>query len=198
MMMPASASVPPLDKLPTTTVPIYLLDTHHVQEQTVDEKIIVTICRDVFRGEKLSLQVLDRAGARECVHKEAYGLISITDPQFVHPALCDDPCRLGVLRLTFSDVEERVARLRLPADQIVAFTPDLAQQVVGFVRQQMTQGTRLFVIHCEAGISRSAGVATALSRHYNQDESFFLLNYRPNRWVRKCLLESLEEEIDAR
>src|SRR5438094_442563 len=103
--------------------------TSVVQEARVDEDI----CREVYRGEALALQVLDRHSARQCSHPEPYAVISITDPQFKHPALKNDPFCRSVLRLTFSDVDERVALSRIKSTHIVAFTPEMAQQVADFV-----------------------------------------------------------------
>lgn len=150
------------------------------------------IWREVYRGDRLALQVLDRDAVRFCVHAEPYAVISITDPVEKHPILISAPQRRGVLRLKFYDVDH-LTRLSAVASRIGAFTPEMARQVVQFVRDQMTQGTGLFVVHCEAGVSRSAGVAAALSRFFNHDETPFLVFYRPNPWVRKLVLEALAE-----
>jgi predicted protein tyrosine phosphatase len=149
------------------------------------------VCRDVYRGDTLSLQVLDRDGARFCAHQEPYAVISITDPQVAHPTLIrSDFCR-DVLRLKFSDMDGRVAQIRVPPPNITGFTPEMARQIVQFVQEQRARDTRLIVVHCEFGMSRSAGVASALSFFYNQDETFFLVHYRPNSFVRRLVLEAL-------
>ena len=156
-----------------------------------EENMSGGVCREVYRGEGLALQVLDRDHVRSCSHAEPYAIISITDPHFKHPVpMPSDFCR-AVLRLTFSDVYEREAHLKATSRHIVAFTSEMAQQVATFVQEQYGQGTRLIVVHCEAGMSRSAGVATALSQFYNRDETFFLVHYRPNSWVRKLVLEAM-------
>ena len=154
------------------------------------------ICRDVFRGHRLALQVLDRDSVRGCFHQEPHAVISITDPHYRHPVLADCSYRRSVLRMQFSDLDERAARLRTVSPHVIAFTSDMAGQVAAFVGEQVSEGTRLFVVHCEAGISRSAGIATALSRFYNHDETFFLVHYRPNVWVRRLMLEALASAID--
>ena len=140
------------------------------------------------------LQVLDRASAHAVTHREPYAVISITDPGHKHPQLVASPSCKGVLALHFSDVDERFARLNVRTPHVVAFSPDMAREVALFVRRQIESGVRLFVVHCEAGRSRSAGVASALSRHYNGEEGHFTSNYRPNPWVRKLLLEALAPE----
>lgn len=151
----------------------------------------VGVCREVYRGTTLSLQVLDRDTVRFVRHQEPYAVISITDPQLIPPTLAPSPYCAAVLRLRFSDVDERFARMQVSTPYVIAFTSEMAQQVAHFVNEHFGQGIRLFIIHCEAGMSRSAGIATAISQHYNLDEIFFLTHYRPNIWVRRLMLEAL-------
>jgi predicted protein tyrosine phosphatase len=149
------------------------------------------VCRDIYRGDTLSLQVLDRDGARVCAHQEPYAIISITDPQAAHPTLIRSDFRRDVLRLKFFDTDSRVAQIRVPPPHMTGFTPDMARQIVQFVQEQRARDTHLIVVHCEFGMSRSAGVASALSFFYNQDETFFLVHYQPNSWVRRLLMDAL-------
>ena len=152
----------------------------------------IGICRDVYRGERLSLQVLDRNSACTVVHEEPYAVVSITDPQHTHPQLAPSPHCQGVLALHFSDVGERFARLNVKSSYVAALDPETADRIAAFVRGQVEGGVRLLVVHCEAGMPRSAGVAGALSRHYNGEDAFFRGQYRPNPWVRKLVLEALQ------
>jgi predicted protein tyrosine phosphatase len=151
----------------------------------------VGVCRDVYRGAVLSLQVLDRASACSVVHEEPYAALSITDPNQQHPKLAPSGQCRGVLALHFSDVGERFARLNVRSTYLAAFDSEMAGQVAAFVAEQMDGGVRLFVVHCEAGMSRSAGVAAALSHRYNGEDAFFRGQYRPNPWVRQLLLDAL-------
>jgi hypothetical protein len=48
-------------------------------------------------------------------------------------------------------------------------------------------------INCAAGISRSAGVAAAISKFYTGDDQFFYDKYIPNRYVYMRVLEALHE-----
>jgi predicted protein tyrosine phosphatase len=125
------------------------------------------VCREVYRGERIALQVLDRDSVRFSIPTELYAVISITDPPFSHPNLPASPYCQGILQLHFSDVDERVARLKRAPVQVVAFTAEMAAQIAAFVQEKMEQGATLFLVHCEAGMSRSAGVAAAISRFYN-------------------------------
>ncbi len=154
------------------------------------------VCRDVYRGDVLSLQVLDRLGVRVCSHPEPYAVISITDPNLQHPRLAPSEFRRAVLPLQFYDVHLSLAQVK-GGPACASFTDELARQVATFVEAQREQGIRLMVVHCEFGMSRSAGVASALSFFYNQDETFFLVHYRPNSLVRRLVLEALRAGIGA-
>jgi predicted protein tyrosine phosphatase len=153
------------------------------------------ICREIYRGEQIALQVLDRELARDITHEEPYAFISITDPHGTHPRLARSEYLRSVLTLQFSDVDRVWPHLQEKSAYIVSFTPEMARQVAAFVREHQQQGVHLFVVHCEAGMSRSAGIAAALSRYYNEDEHFFLHHYRPNPLVRQIVLEALQEHI---
>ena len=148
------------------------------------------ICREVFAGDVLKLQVLDRSLARTVTHPEPYAVISIGEPQMKPAPLADSPQCKAVLRLHFSDVASDLPRLR-SVMHVAPFTPELARQIADFVREQMQNNVNLIVVHCEAGMSRSAGVATALSQFYNHDETHFLVHYRPNAHVRRVMLNAL-------
>ena len=48
-------------------------------------------------------------------------------------------------------------------------------------------------VNCAAGISRSAGVAAAISKFYTGDDERFYKEYIPNRYVYMKVLEALHE-----
>lgn len=50
------------------------------------------------------------------------------------------------------------------------------------------------IVHCDAGISRSAGVAAALNKYFNGRDQFYFDNYCPNMHVYRTLLNVLQEE----
>lgn len=54
---------------------------------------------------------------------------------------------------------------------------------------------KIIIVHCDAGQSRSAGVAAALSKYYNNDDSEYFDNPRltPNMWCYKLMLNALME-----
>jgi predicted protein tyrosine phosphatase len=52
----------------------------------------------------------------------------------------------------------------------LGFSSEQAQEVVDFVEKWLLQSERI-VVHCEAGMSRSAGVAVGLARYLLTDEA---------------------------
>ena len=67
-----------------------------------------------------------------------------------------------------------------------------AKKIVGFVSNYKD---KIIIVHCDAGQSRSAGVAAALSKYYNNDDSEYFDNPRftPNMWCYKLMLNALME-----
>lgn len=116
-------------------------------------------------------------------------VISIIDPK-------SDPVSLpileaDVLRLNFHDLD-RTYPISCPA--IVLFDVTMAEKIKLFIEQKIWGqfDGLIAVCHCEAGISRSSGVAAALAKHFNNDDSkFFKYPYLPNRLVYRTLLNLL-------
>lgn len=94
-------------------------------------------------------------------------IISITTPEpfcgQLGPVEFDDDALLGVLHVRFGDV--------LP-DEETAMTDEQAHEIVGFVHGMMGLGIRHLVVHCDGGVSRSAGVAAALGVIVGTGDSF--------------------------
>jgi predicted protein tyrosine phosphatase len=85
----------------------------------------------------------------------------------------------AVLRLEFADVDD--------PSRGPAMTDEQARRILDFAREQVAAGVQV-VCQCEAGVSRSAGIAAALSRiHFGHDGAFHR-THRPNPWVRRRLL----------
>lgn len=126
-------------------------------------------------------------------------VISITDPKSEPVNL---PLRdFSILRLSFHDLDQTYP---ISGPAIILFNTDMAQQIKDFIVNQLCERglqsiqilgmlhTTSLIIHCEAGISRSAGVAGALSKYILGDDSqFFRTPYLPNRLVYKTLLNLL-------
>jgi predicted protein tyrosine phosphatase len=120
------------------------------------------------------------------------GLISIKDPSeqpIDHTMSHKYGETCGILNLTFHDVDS----LKIANDyKLTAFTPEMAKQILDWVSSLMKADIDLIIVQCNAGISRSAGVAAALSLLINGDDSWVFNNkqYLPNILVYRTIIET--------
>lgn len=150
------------------------------------------------RRRPIQIEVLSRTKARKRFfggHIDGVACIAITDyyaqsrfSRSVYPAKS--------LFLQFDDVE-REHDGYIPIDQ------KQAEQIAKFIRMiYADEYVHTIVVHCEAGISRSAGVAAAILKWWIGDDSpifdnnYYRLNMRCYRMVLNALFGDLEE-IDA-
>ena len=109
-------------------------------------------------------------------------MISIYTDKDTPAALAKNPLRLDTLVLCFDDVNtEQIVKYTstVKKHHRVLFNEELAKQVLEFVAKYAKDGAR-FVIHCDAGISRSPGMAAALDLIYGNDNSKWFKNKLPN------------------
>jgi predicted protein tyrosine phosphatase len=119
-------------------------------------------------------------------HEVPHVVISITSSPDDVARLRKNPACVGVLRLSFPDVE--TASELHPEERL--FSRDHATTIWSFVQQHRSAIERI-VVHCDAGVSRSAAVAAALARTLDGDDAqFFAGRYRPNMRVYRMLLEA--------
>jgi len=108
-----------------------------------------------------------------------WAAISITtDGDF--PSLSEEN-REGLLQLAFADTAD--------ASRDDSFTSDLASELLDFV-DQVWGRIEVLLIHCEAGLSRSPGVAAALSRIYYGDDGPWGEYDFPNSLVYRLLVDT--------
>ena len=88
-----------------------------------------------------------------------YLVISVSDPDKPEPEIADSPHLRGVLRLQFHDVGQP-RKFQVTSD--VAMKPEQARQILSFVREHSPE-VELIICQCEEGVSRSVGLAAALS-----------------------------------
>jgi predicted protein tyrosine phosphatase len=113
-------------------------------------------------------------------------VVSITDPKSELVILPLE--ELNILRLSFHDLDEKYSH---SSTAIILFNKYMAQQIKSFVKQNLCDNL-IILNHCEAGISRSAGVAGALAKHFlGDDDIFFRSPYLPNRLTYSILLNLL-------
>lgn len=119
-------------------------------------------------------------------------IISVTDPRS-EPANIKGSMIYDIVRLQFDDVDE----IRIDGD--VLFEKSHADEIIGKFYTALLSGMcdepdgYAVIFHCEAGVSRSAGLAAAWANYYLGDDKFFFDNYIPNRHVYRIMLNALME-----
>jgi predicted protein tyrosine phosphatase len=146
-------------------------------------KMIVIQERPVFHGQHKKIWVLDRNKAEKVRPREPYLIVSITDPEKGEATLPSPESRVACVRLCFHDVEAPLGNLQPYCPE---HTEDLVRVLKLFVHQ-----VDLIIVHCEMGISRSAGVAAAIAKWLGEDDTFFFETFIPNKRVYQTTLEAL-------
>lgn len=108
-------------------------------------------------------------------------VISITSAESYETLIPPNINRVSELHLKFDDVSDIDQRF-------VYFTRDQAREILEFVNKYCNQ-ISLIIVQCEAGLSRSVAVASALSKILNYvDDSIFTKGI-PNMFVYTTLLD---------
>ena len=156
----------------------------------------------------MNVTILSRRDAmRYCYGSHPFPsvMISISDPCMLYetaPFFSPANRVLDILRLTFADADAPGARVWVPADAISGhgrnasvsdlMTEEDARRIARFLSRHPSDDV---IVHCDAGLSRSAGVAAAIMKHFNGDDSpiFDSGKYYPNMWCYRITLEALEK-----
>lgn len=120
-------------------------------------------------------------------------VISITTSPLDEAKIPATPACLGILRLAFFDSD-------LPPEEEGPeglFSPADARKIWDFVLAHRAEA-RCVVLHCNAGVSRSPGVAAALARVLRGDDAEFFTRYKPNTRVHRLLLDVYRSEYADR
>jgi predicted protein tyrosine phosphatase len=141
-------------------------------------------------GEK-AIIVRSKSGARAFMTPGcSWAAIQITTYPNDWPVL-NATKRSGLLQLAFLDMDRHVPGIEDHDSWSYGsrlFTPENADQILDFVNE-MWDKVDLFLVHCEAGISRSPAVAAALCKIKHGHDQHFFDNYTPNRLVYRTLLD---------
>lgn len=111
-------------------------------------------------------------------------VISITNPGSLEANIKNE--FKAILRLQFWDafgLEQKDAKGNVMRE---IFTEDHARQILSFVEAH--KDVPWCIVQCEAGRSRSVGVAAALTKLATGDDEEFFKRHNPNRLVHKTIL----------
>jgi predicted protein tyrosine phosphatase len=131
--------------------------------------------------EEIKLIVLSRTEAQEYTPAEPTAYVSIYTPGDMPAGFPHHPNICGVIKLAFPDlnIDEH------PRLEPILFNADQAKAIKDFVQAAYDRGIRHFLIHCDAGISRSCGVASALDVVFNKATAL-----RPRYCMRNSMVEA--------
>jgi predicted protein tyrosine phosphatase len=127
-------------------------------------------------------------------HLAQFVMISISNPYTKYdgePFTSNTNNVVDILRLSFVDADG-VGDLDVygkVATKDDIFSDKHAKQIVEFAEKYKDY---IFIVHCDAGISRSAGVGAAILKHYTGDDSqiFGSRRYAPNMLVYYKILKA--------
>lgn len=129
-------------------------------------------------------------------HRHSSVIISISDPNMDYssgPFITPENHIEAILPLCFCDADRPGTDVYgNETDGSDLMSDDDARKVALFVRGRMTDR---IIVHCDAGISRSGGVAAAIAKWMLNDDSEFSYSgqYRPNMWCYRKTLTALCE-----
>lgn len=137
------------------------------------------------------IEVRSRPGAEVFVCDGPWAAISISTKPDDWPVLSETN-RVDLLQLHFYDVDFPDYDGKIPNN---IFDRDRGSRILHFV-EEVWGKVDCLLVHCEAGISRSAGVAAAIDKiKNNTDEKWFKPPYFPNRLVYRTILNLHHERF---
>ena len=145
----------------------------------------------------MEFAVLSRREIKNFRTDKKHIVISVMDPGDSEgpAAIPDSRKRLGVLALAFHDMDVRAMGLIKESKSwetrdFVFFSGETARRIAEFVRKAMAGNRlKLIVCQCEAGISRSAGIAAALAKCIDGDDRYFFKHFIPNSLVYSLIIK---------
>lgn len=134
----------------------------------------------------MEVEVRSRLTVNQWKAKETGVVISISEPRSNHPLIEEKPELKEVLRLSFHDIDIETSEF-----DHSRMTDEDAKLVATFVEKH--KNVDMMIVQCDAGISRSSGIAAAILKHLTGDDSQIFNDKRflPNRWVYSKTLEAL-------
>jgi predicted protein tyrosine phosphatase len=125
-------------------------------------------------------------------HDAPYIVLSIRSPGDSIPRLRPDPQRVARINLAFHDTTPEWEERSL--EPLIPMSRQDAGRIARFVASHW--GRSMIVIHCVAGISRSAGVAAGILDAMSIDAAEFEVPpYDPNPHVRPLVAQELRRRL---
>ena len=158
--------------------------------------MVVRIHSAVLVSEDMRVEVRNRQNvdSHEGIEPElSVAIISISDPRDDPPFILEWPELKEVLRLSFHDADtewwDDIGK-EMPEKYTIMSDED-GKQVAAFVEKH--KDVDLLIVQCDAGISRSSGMAAAILQHLTGDDSQIFQNprFHPNRLVNRITREAL-------
>jgi len=134
--------------------------------------------------------VLSRREIEKFTTEQMHVVISVSDPDQEKVNLPESGFRLDTLHLSFHDLD-RIPKTK-PERRILGYmiiSAKDAKNIVEFFCKYKDK-VSLVICQCEAGICRSAGIASALAEIAGQDSQPFFRQYIPNMLVYRTILET--------
>ena len=148
------------------------------------------------KGSDLTVLACSKASAESFESNAPWSMISIgTDPNDL-PEFQESEKFVGISRYIFHDLSDPEWFGHRYAGRHY-FQRSQAIEILSFVAE-VRELSSILIVHCDAGISRSAGVAAALGLILNGrggDRRFFSPPYVPNMHVYRLLLDTYSEIV---
>ena len=132
----------------------------------------------------MKIKVFNEEEIQHFKTEEKHIVISIQDPNYDFVKLPEQQSRLAWLGFHFYDLDKDTEVF--PYSRFV-FNSEQAKEILKFV-EDWKDSIDLICVNCCAGISRSAGVAAALSKILNGNDSYYFKQYLPNMLVYRTIL----------
>ena len=132
----------------------------------------------------MKIKVFNENSIQTFLTEEKHIVISVQDPSYDFVKLPEQESRLNFLGLYFYDLDEDTGIF--PYSRFV-FTQNHAKIILNFI-DTWKDKVDLICINCVVGRSRSVGIAGALSKILNGDDTYYFKHYCPNMLVYRTIL----------
>ena len=169
----------------------------------------------------MEIKVFSEEEIEKFITEDKHILISVRSPKSNPADLPKLESRLDTLFLDFHDIDDRCLKIKNRIDcdvcdgsgyipewkhiesgrcyscnsndlELKLFCATDAKRILMFVKKYMNQ-VDFICVNCEAGISRSAGIAGALSKIYNKEDSYYFKHFCLNMFVYTSILKEYYE-----